>query len=160
ANHEMGREADAVVVDLYSGLAVDAVAALAGSVRAGAWLLLLAPELQQWEDFADPEYQRLTVEPFGPARTRRIFLARWTRLWGCDARVIRVGSGEALPVLPAVAAEPSCADQQAVVQAILRQYQSRQRRPLVVQADRGRGKSAALGMAAAQLLQQGLTVRV
>lgn len=160
ANHELGREADAVVVDLYSGLAVDAVAALAGSVRAGGWLLLLAPELQQWGDFADPEYQRLTVEPFGPAGTRRMFLARSARLWGSDARVIRAGSGEALPVLPAVAAEPSCADQQAVVQAILCQYQSRQRRPLVVQADRGRGKSAALGMAAAQLLQQGLTVRV
>ncbi|HEX4937390.1 MAG TPA: tRNA(Met) cytidine acetyltransferase TmcA domain-containing protein, partial [Candidatus Kapabacteria bacterium] len=62
ANHELGREADCVVVDLFDGLNADTLAAVAGMVRAGGCLVLLGPPLEEWGDFPDPEYDRIRVE--------------------------------------------------------------------------------------------------
>ena len=166
ANHELGREADAVVVDLFSGLAVDAVAALAGCVRAGGWLILLAPPLEEWTAFDDPEYQRLTVEPFGVGGVRRHFMARSARLWATDSRVVRHSAAVPLPPLSvspsqSPAAQPTATPGQAeVIASIVQRVASRHCAPVVVQADRGRGKSAALGMVAAQLQDQGYRVCV
>ncbi|MCV6589311.1 MAG: GNAT family N-acetyltransferase [Marinobacterium sp.] len=50
-------------------------------------------------------------------------------------------------------------DQQRTIQAVLNTARNR-RQPLVITADRGRGKSAALGMAAAELLKQGRQIWV
>lgn len=169
ANHELGREADVVVVDLFDGFAVDAVAALAGVVRAGGLLVLLAPPLAQWPVFDDPQYRRLAVEPYGIAGVRRHFLARLARQLADDARLVQV-SGDAisipdLPLPPAPADEADewgcrTAAQRKVVQAILTQSSFNNAPPLVIQADRGRGKSAALGIAASRLAGQGQRIIV
>ncbi|AFL76274.1 tRNA(Met) cytidine acetyltransferase TmcA [Thiocystis violascens] len=52
-------------------------------------------------------------------------------------------------------AEPVTLDQQQAVDAILKTSHGRARRPLVLTAHRGRGKSAALGLAAGHLLHAG-----
>ncbi len=52
------------------------------------------------------------------------------------------------------AAEPVTADQAQAVRAIKALAKGRARRPLVLTADRGRGKSAALGIAAGQLIAE------
>ena len=58
-NHELGREACHGVFDYYSGANPDALAALAGTISAGGFLLLLAPSLQDWPDFADPYREKI-----------------------------------------------------------------------------------------------------
>lgn len=56
--------------------------------------------------------------------------------------------------LDAARTEPATADQQRAIEAVEKLARSRARRPLVLTADRGRGKSAALGIAAARLLAE------
>lgn len=168
ANHELGREADGVVVDLFDGWAVDAIAALAGVIRAGGVMVFMAPPLDVWADFDDPQYHRITVEPFGVAGVRRHFLARMARWFAADPRVVRLteafGEEECPLALPQASEMPvddlgcKTPEQRAVVESILALAAFAHAPPLVVQADRGRGKSAALGIAAALLARQGLRI--
>ncbi len=170
ANHELGREADGVVVDLFDGWAVDAIAALAGVIRAGGLMVFMSPPLAEWAAFSDPQYARITVEPFGVSGVRRHFLARMARWFETDRRVVRVtATGVMAPELPALSPaadvpgdEWGCKtqEQRAAVDAILSLAAFARTPPLVVQADRGRGKSAALGIAAARLARQGLRIVV
>ncbi|KAA6184313.1 tRNA(Met) cytidine acetyltransferase [Thiohalocapsa marina] len=57
--------------------------------------------------------------------------------------------------MPAPASTPATSDQQQAVEAICKVALGRANRPLVLSSDRGRGKSAALGIAVARLLSDG-----
>ena len=162
----LGRELDFIVFNSYSGFDVDAFGAISGSLKAGGLLVLLTPELNSWPDFADPEHQRLMVYPFEKIPVASRYLQRLSAL---------VASSKQLPVvkqcgtvcwqpdvtagrpITVTAAEPCrTPEQQQAVEALIRVAKGHRRRPLVLTADRGRGKSAALGIAAAQLLEKGL----
>lgn len=168
ANHELGREADGVVVDLFDGWVVDAIAALAGVIRAGGVMVFMAPPLDSWVDFDDPQYRRITVEPHGVAGVRRHFLARMARWFATDARIVRLTDTAVVQVCPVDLPVPmtmsaddlGCRtpEQRAVVESILALAAFARTPPLLVQADRGRGKSAALGIAAALLARKGLRI--
>ncbi|HVL00223.1 MAG TPA: GNAT family N-acetyltransferase [Dongiaceae bacterium] len=182
ANHELGREADCVVVDLFDGLAVDTLAAVTGLVRAGGCLVLLGPLLAEWPHFPDPDYARIRVEPFGVDAVRRHFLTRLARMLARDSRAARVEcegtanwpdfeqptqvSKVALGVETSETGhwpdELGCAhaEQRQAVEAVLQVARGHRHRPLVLQADRGRGKSAALGIAAGILLKAGKRILV
>ncbi|MFC0338060.1 tRNA(Met) cytidine acetyltransferase [Kushneria avicenniae] len=159
ARTRLGTEQGAVVFDAFEGFDPDAFGALAGTVRAGGLLLLLTPD--RWGETPDPDYARLADHPFEVAALASRYLARLARLLlDADTTVARWADGEALR-LPAAAADApvesvpvedeGCLspDQARAVTAITR---LRRRRPLVLTADRGRGKSAALGIGAARRL--------
>ncbi|WP_299260209.1 GNAT family N-acetyltransferase [uncultured Kushneria sp.] len=163
ARTRLGTEQGAVVFDAFNGFDPDAFGALAGTVRAGGLLILLTPE--HWGAAPDPDYARLADHPVEwPSLTSR-YLTRLARLLGRDAGVARWAHGQPL-IVPAggrtTLAEPVAVedidclspDQARAVSAITR---LRRRRPLVLTADRGRGKSAALGIGAARRLVQGDT---
>ena len=59
--------------------------------------------------------------------------------------------------ISSVSEEVTLSEQQQAVEAVIKTVTGHRRRPLVLTANRGRGKSAALGMAAATLINQGLT---
>ena len=141
----LGRELDAVVLDAHLGFNADAFGALAGTIRGGGVLILLTPALTIWS-------------------SQNRFLKRLIKLIQQSAAITLVEQAQAYTALPVqvMAQIPPdlnrCTpDQQQAIAAIIKVATGHRRRPLVLTADRGRGKSAAFGIAAAQLLQQGLS---
>lgn len=153
----LGRELGVVVWDGWKGNPPDGIAALAGTLKAGGLLFWLMPPLAQWAQFEDPDYRRTGLDGVD----EHPFAARLARILNEAPGVIRVSPGqEGGPGLPGPASGPSfepgeTAEQKALVAELVRFGLGRRRRPLVVTADRGRGKSAALGLAAAELLLAG-----
>jgi len=159
----LGREFDAVVFDARAGLHADALGAAAGTIRAGGALVLVTPPLADWPAFDDPEYARIAVPGWPRGAVRGRFLARLVRIVRAHPHALAAPGETPAPLqprrLPPVPAWRGCAteDQRRAVAALVHLGKSRARRPVVLTADRGRGKSAALGLAAARLLEAGVT---
>lgn len=158
----LGGEFDALVFDAWSGLDPDALGATSGTVRGGGHLLLLAPPLADWPGFADPDAERVLVAPWTLADLAGRFLRRAARLTAADPAVTTLDPerGDALPVLtvpPPLPPRPGpqTDDQRDAVAAITEVAHGPPRQPLVLVSDRGRGKSSALGLAAAACMRQG-----
>lgn len=154
----LGSETPLVVWDGWQGNPPDAVAAITGTLVAGGLWFWLMPPLDQWPTFADPDYARMGL----PENGEHPFLARLARILEQSPRVIRLssrGDGTAAPLSLKEAQVPfqvaGTADQSRAIDAIVRTGLGRRRRPLVMTADRGRGKSAALGIASVRLLKEG-----
>ncbi|XEH48951.1 DUF1726 domain-containing protein [Edwardsiella tarda] len=54
----LGRELGHALLDWHSGCHAEALAALAGTLRAGSWLILLTPPWSAWPQHADPDSLR------------------------------------------------------------------------------------------------------
>ncbi len=159
----LGDELEALVFDAWSGFDPDAFGAAAGMVRGGGTVLVLAPPLAEWPRHPDPALQRITPWPHDYRGVRSRFLQRLVGLIGENRSILTVTEGDPLPELrppaPAISGDPDVecrtTEQQQAVEAICRVVRGHRRRPLVLSADRGRGKSSALGIASARLLREG-----
>ena len=158
ARQWLGREASVLVWDGWHGNPPDAFAALSGTLQAGGLLFWLMPALEDWRTFADPDYSRTGLDDL----EAHPFAGRMAGILAADPAVIRLSpaihASVCLPTLdqPLQAfAVAMTDDQRGLVDRLVQFGLGRRRRPLVVTADRGRGKSAALGMAAAELIRQG-----
>ncbi|KPP97342.1 GNAT family N-acetyltransferase [Marinobacter sp. HL-58] len=154
----LGQELACVVWDGWQGNPPDSFAALSGTLSAGGLFFWLMPPLADWGSFQDPDYRRTGLEEAG----LHPFAARLAGILGGDPDVIRVepatNPNPALPDVPrpdGVFQVGATGEQRALVEDVVRTGLGRRRRPLVVTADRGRGKSAALGMATVRLLNEG-----
>ncbi len=144
----LGQACDALVFDAHSGFDVNAFAAVSGTLRGGGTLFLLIPPLDTWAALPDPDYRRFIPYPYQPEDVRGRFLQRFVTLLSRRS--------DFSPTTPTfsekdVGLKPDL--QQVVIQTILQSEV-----PVVLTADRGRGKSAALGMAASQLQVAGKRV--
>ena len=162
----LGQELELLVLDAHEGFDPDVFGAASGALVGGGLLFLLSPPLKQWPDLPDPQNARITVAPHAPASLSGRFLARLARLLPEAAGVTVVRQGETIPAAPPRNTEQPrepvpedgrfrSEDQRLAVAAILKTLTGHRRRPLVLTADRGRGKSAAFGLAAAELLLAG-----
>ena len=144
----LGQDTDIIVFDAHSGFDVNAFAAVSGTLRGGGTLYLLTPPLDVWAAFPDPDYRRFIPYPYTPEQIEGRFLRRFVGM-------LSRRSDFSPTISPfdekAVGLKPDL--QQAVIQTILQSDV-----PVVLTADRGRGKSAALGMAASQLQAAGKRV--
>ncbi len=168
----LGQEFDMVVMNGFSGLHPDRLGAAGGTVRAGGLLLLLMPPLADWAEFRDPDHERYVALPEQAAQCHDHFLQRLQRELLADPQLWHLDQRQGLLRLPPVVAGAApwhppvddwlCVtpDQRQAVEAILHCARGHRSRPLVLSADRGRGKSAALGLAAGRLLRSGQSRRI
>lgn len=141
------------VVDAFTGFNPNAVAQITGSIAGGGVLILMTPEAQSWPSFADLEYWHLGYRE-SELRPKGLFL-RWICQGLNDKRVYRMDKPADITrsANPAVT-ERHCQqpfrsnDQFCAVNRMLAAW-SRERSVLVMSADRGRGKSTAIGLALA-----------
>lgn len=165
----LGEETDIVIFDARSGFNPDTFGAVAGLIRGGGFLLLLTPELSEWGNFLDPEYKRITVYPITPEEMSGRFLIRITKVLREHQDTIIFEQDQPIPTFSL--SDPfqeksndqklidpifKTEDQKQAVEAIIKVAKGRRNRPLVITSDRGRGKSAALGIAAAELIKNDL----
>lgn len=154
----LGQELACVVWDGWRGNPPDSFAALSGTLAAGGLLFWLMPTMEEWGGFEDPDYRRTGLDGID----QHPFAARLASVLARDPDVIRIKPAvEPQPPLPEVVPPHEAfrvgatADQHVLVEEVVRTGLGRRRRPLVVTADRGRGKSAALGLSAVRLLEEG-----
>ncbi len=180
----LGRTQSAVVVDAHEACRPNALGTAVGAVDGGGLLLLLTPPLDDWPARRDAFDDSLAVPPFdrdqvtGHFRRRLVETIRAHRGIGVVAvdgegdTVEQAGLTDPPPRRPQVAPDPpadhdfaaatytAChsADQRDAVHAL--EALTEPGNAVVVEADRGRGKSSAAGLAAANLARDGLDVLV
>ncbi len=171
----LGREYDRLIYDAHAGFDPDAFGAACGTLVAGGMLCLLVPPLAAWPGFPDPQRVRIQVWPEGPEAVGGRFLGRLARILARAPDLVRItpagihwptppaamdgaADSEAPPEAP-TPLDPLCRtpDQAAAVAALVHLARGHRHRPLVLTSDRGRGKSAAFGIAAARLLAEGVS---
>ncbi len=133
----LGRSVEAVVLDLHAGVSADVLGQVHGLIRAGGALILRMPP----HDEAMPS-PGLCIEPFGPEDVGARFWHRLTK------QLPRIVSPTPNTPLEPLAWRPEGTDEQhLVVEQISVLLTSGAPHVVSLVADRGRGKSAALGLA-------------
>jgi len=163
----LGSELDYLVYDAHSGFDPDAFGAALGALRGGGLLFLLTPPLEHWSSLVDPQAERIAVEPFDAEQVSGRFIARLCGVLTLAPGVTIIRQGDSVPHPPSeilldtgtaiLSEETACRtpDQLDAVEAIVHTARGRAHRPLIITSDRGRGKTSALGIAAARLLLGG-----
>ncbi len=160
-NH-LGREYDAVIHDCHVGFEPDSIGIISATVKAGGLLILLAPALAHWPEIRDCHFEKRIPDGLSPPRHSR-YVERLVSRIRSSQHCILIEQNSALPSLPnrlwsrSGQTHPDHSDQIKAVNAIKKVVTGQRRRPVVLLADRGRGKSAALGLAARALFDSGLT---
>ena len=151
----LGRTLDAGVIDAHAGFDPDDLGALAGAIRGGGHCLLLSPPAGDWPTNPDPALTLLLSEGVRPAPAGSAFIARLIRHFADSAAVRRQTADDDMRTLPrptgdarmgTAPVEPTAAQRQ-VIEAIIDMMRIDGAATLLITADRGRGKSAALGLA-------------
>lgn len=156
----LGQESDLVVIDCYAGFNADALGALAGTVRLGGICVLITPDDEGWINYADPELTRFCTEPYRIEELSSFYIQRFVTLLNTSDKVLTVRQSCLLSDVQMEAALPNeelvsagkTQGQANAIQAISNLVLNQDKGSVLMQADRGRGKSAALGMVIANLV--------
>lgn len=153
----LGREFRHAVFDAQQGFDAAAFAALSGTLRAGSWLVLLAPPLDQWPLRPDADSLRWSDCP-QPIPTPN-FVRHFCRVLLADGQTLCWRQPQSLSVthFPGRPAWQSATGEPLPEQsAILAQLRQMPERIAAVTAARGRGKSALAGQLIAHLSGQAI----
>ncbi|MDN3380429.1 MULTISPECIES: GNAT family N-acetyltransferase [unclassified Pseudoalteromonas] len=154
----LGQEFDHAIYDGFSGILPDKLAALSGTVKAGGLLVLLLPELSNLKNWCDPALTYF--QSYAQNQPRSFFNQRLARLL-TQSKALHFNQSNGYTDTQNNAVEAGVIDlteQQTCIEQIVKTANGRANRPLLISADRGRGKSSALGFAAAQLSDKKIVI--
>ncbi|MCT4712651.1 GNAT family N-acetyltransferase [Enterobacteriaceae bacterium H11S18] len=143
----LGREFLHAVFDARSGLDAEALAAVAGTLKAGSWLVLLAPDWERWPTLPDADSSRWSDRPQAIAtpnfitHLQQCVLADSESFLWQQHHPLRLPEFSVRPEWHPANGAPE--QEQADILAALHTHSSG---VAVVTAPRGRGKSALAGM--------------
>ena len=182
AGRLLGTTREVVVIDAHEVFRPNALGQIAGVVDGGGLLVLLTPSLAEWPDLRDGFGERLAVPPFSLEDVSGNFRRRLVETLYAHPGIAIVdvdngrlecdGLTDPAPKLPADPIEPpterrfpavayeSCytADQAEALAGL--EALAEPDTAAVLEADRGRGKSSAVGLAAGCFAADGLDVLV
>lgn len=163
----LGQECDLLIWDAHAGLNPNELGAASGLLCGGNIMMLLLPAIEEFRVQPDSDYQRMCatedqlnrcglnfhnrVLDILPACTNSLYIEK-----GCEQGSLSDKSradtshdpAKKLRRDPLIERDVTLtSDQELAVDAILRVAQGHRNRPLVLTANRGRGKSSALGVA-------------
>lgn len=146
----LGQEYQHAVFDARSGLDVEALAIVAGTLRVGSWLLLVPP----WHAWAQqPDADSLRWSEQSQAIATPNFITHFQQQLLADDTVTLWRQGEQgaiKPLTPRTPWHPASGDPTPQQEALLTQLQAAAPGVYVITAARGRGKSTLAGMLAEQ----------
>lgn len=184
----LGAEVQRLVWDGFSGLNPDALGAASGLLKGGGLLFLAVPDLTTLSPTTDPDYLRMCRDPSELVNFGSRFLQRMVKLIQTDPQIYLIKQdqdrqenqlvlrkkfttltqeNDDLPQTNThlLTDKDLCisgqlsTDQRIMITQIKTVSSGHRKRPLVVMADRGRGKTSALGIAAANITtEQALNV--
>ncbi|MCA6960173.1 tRNA(Met) cytidine acetyltransferase TmcA [Pectobacterium odoriferum] len=143
----LGREFLHAVFDARSGVDVEALAMLSGTLQAGSWLIMLVPAWQAWPTQPDQDSLRWS-EQEQPIATPH-FIQHFQRQLLADEDVVLWQQDQAFAIRPLAARsdwQPASGEPTAQQQHILHELNAIESGVLVITAPRGRGKSSLAGM--------------
>lgn len=152
----LGREYDWIIYNAWQGLRANALAGLAGTVKSNGLFIILCPNFAQWQQHQDAAIDQRVSFGFADAKPKHYFIQHLVGAIKADPHCIVInGKGisgkNVLVAADLLQHRDNMEQQQAIIQKVQKVALGHRKRPLVITADRGRGKSAALGIAAAQL---------
>ena len=171
---ELGSEHQVVIYNCHSGMEPDSLGAIGGTIVSGGLLILLTPEFEEWPTYPDTNFSKRIPYGYTPPDSSQ-YIHRFINRIEQSIHCHLLRHGQALPHIPNIpnisrAAEPQTdlnqpdntsnfdtSDQKAAIEAVKKVVSGQRKRPAILLADRGRGKSAALGIAAKELLENGLS---
>ena len=158
--HEiLGQEFSVALYDGYSGITPNKLAALSGTVKAGGLLILILPELSKLDNWIDPAIK--TWLSYGYQTNTSLFLKRWQRLIpSLPISVLsqKYGANLNIPASQDNHQNNALQTQCRVISTLRSQLQQGCTSPSVLSADRGRGKSATLGLLVASMPEQSFII--
>ncbi|NKB63764.1 MAG: GNAT family N-acetyltransferase [Gammaproteobacteria bacterium] len=161
----LGREFESVVYDSHDQFCPDALGVISGTVLPGGLLIILTPKLADWPKLEAGHYgSRFSPHGYVPAKNN-FYIQYVINVIRSDPRCLLLEQGSPISniaIMPrrlpesSPDSQPVYIDQELAIEGIKKVVKGQRHRPAVLLSDRGRGKSAALGLASGQLIREGL----
>ena len=161
---QLGHEYDWVVLNCFNGFRANAAMALSGTIKEQGLMVILCPEFSEWPHYPDPEHINRVSYGYQHKDVKSFFIQHLISSFKEDATVAILSANKFSGKTSYVADSLETlrySEQETAVKSICKVAQGHRNRPLVLTADRGRGKSSALGLAAAELMMESVkTIKV